>query len=295
MKNSILYALAIALAVVVTSCGVDRAEYDRLAAERDSIAGVAANTNAELAELNGYLGDVASCVDSISTQEKMLLVNVDPETGRTLNRHEIRDRILQFAQIISRQRSRIAELTDSLNSKKANGSAEQVKRLTEMITYLNAQLEAKEAQMNTLRNELANSKRSISELTQNVASLNESNAMLTSENETLDRTVAEQTERLNEGYFMAKPKKELEQMGILKDGFLKKGKFDAGNVRISDCQKVDIRHFNEVNLNSKKPKLLSQAPAGSYTFEKVGDNKYRLVILDTAAFWSLSNIVIIQL
>lgn len=297
MKTKFMWAVGACFSFLFMSCGggVDQAEYDRLAAERDSIAAAASDSRAELNELNAYLGDIASCVDSISTQEQVLLVNVDPETGRPLNRREIRDRIMLFSQIIGRQRARIAELTDSLNNNRGTASAEQIERLTNMITYLNQQLEAKEAQMASLRNELASSKRSIAELTENVASLNESNAQLNRENETLDRTVAEQTARMNEGYFLAKNKKELEDMGILKGGFMKKTKFEVGNVQLSKCQKIDIRHFNDVTLNSKKPKLLTQAPAGSYTFEKIDNEHTRFVILDTSAFWSISNVVVIQL
>ncbi len=278
------------------SCGgVDKSEYDRLLAERDSIAAAADKSGAEAAELQAYLGDIATCVDSISSQERMLTLKVDPETGRAYSRREIVDRIRTFADIISRQRARIAALTDSLNNAHGAAASEKVERLTKMVAFLNAQLAAKEAEMQQLQQELATSKRSIADLTRNVASLNETNSTLTQENETLDRTVAEQTERMNEGYFMAKSKKELEQMGILKGGFLKKATFNAGNVNTSMCQKVDIRHFNDVTLNTKKPKLLSQAPANSYTFEKIDKEHYRLVILDTMAFWSLSNVVIIQL
>lgn len=283
-------------AVVLTGCGkdatVEKSEYDALLAERDSIAAAADREHASLTDLSGFLTQVAMCVDSISTQEGLLTVNRDPETGRKFSRREIITRINQFSDLIKRQRAQIAILTDSLGH---TGAPANVAKLTEMIEYLNGQLEAKERQISQLRAEVASNRRSIESLNATVSDLNQTKAMLESENSTLDRTVAEQTNLMNEAYFLAAPKKELQEMGLLKGGFLKKSSFDASNVNLSKCKKIDQRTFTEVTLESKKPKLLTQAPAGSYTFEDDGDGRKRFIILDTTAFWSLSNVVIIQL
>ncbi len=291
-------AIVILCLMLLSSCtgGVDKSEYDRIVAERDSIANVATTDRAELEGLNSYIDDIAGCIDSISSHEQSLFVKVDPETGRSLTRNEIRERVRQFGEIIARQRQRLAMMEDSLsNTPHKNINNKEIEKLSSMIAFLNAQLAAKETEMNKLRAELASSKRSVEELTENVTSLKATTETLTRENEDLDRTVAAQTEKINEGYLLIRTKKELEEMGVLKGGFLKKTKFDVGNVDIALAQKVDKRHFNEVNLPSGKPKLLSQAPADSYTFEKIDKKTSKFIILDTAAFWSLSMIAIIQL
>lgn len=293
-KGRTLLVMAIAvIAIVATSCSkneenmVSQDSLDRAIAERDSI------QNA-LKSLNGYLDDISFCVDSIASQEGILLNTVNPETGKSYSRNEIRERIEQFGSLIERQRAKIAELTEQL---KNSGSKSEIERLTNMITYLNAQLQLKEDQMNQLRAELASSRRSVSELTQNVTTLTSTNAVIKEENKALDRQVAQQTEKINEGYFLAADKKKLEEMGLIqKGGFLKKSKTDLGNADVRQMTRVDMRHFNDVPLKSKKePKLLSQAPKGSYVFEKNGKDSWTFIITDTAAFWSLSDIVIIQL
>lgn len=298
MKLSLTAATIFMAFLLLNSCGsgVDKEKYDRLVAERDSIANVASANGAELDGLNAYLSDIAGCIDSISYHEQNLFAKVDPETGRSLTRNEIKERVKSFGEIIARQRQRLAMLGDSLNSStQKNINSEEIERLTSMIAFLNSQLQAKETELGKLRSELATSKRSVAELTENVTSLKATTENLSRENESLDRTVAAQTEKINEGYLLIRTKKELEEMGVLKGGFLKKTKFDAGNVDVASAQKVDTRHFNEVNLPSGKPKLLSQAPAGSYTFEKIDKKNSKFIIIDTAAFWSLSKIVIIQL
>lgn len=280
----------------LTGCsnnGVSREEYDAAIAANDSLAAAEKATASELNDLSNFLSLLSESVDSINKEQGIIINSIDPETGRKFNRAELRVRILNFADLIRRQRTRIQELSDSLKTGIAENS--KIAELTTLVDFLNAQLMAKETEVNNLRAQLAAGKKNIEELTAGMQSLTESNTMLTAENETLDREIAAQTERLNEGYVLVKTKKELEEMGLLKGGFLKKSSFQAGNVDISMCQKVDIRHFNDVVLNSKKPKLLSQAPAGSYKFEPDGSGKSLLVILDTVAFWSLSNVVIIQL
>lgn len=297
MKKSYfcLFALLASL-LFATSCSKDsvsRAEYDAMVAERDSLANQNGTTNGELQELNSYLATLSECIDSISAAQALVVQDKDPETGRRYRRDEVRQRLKDLGELIQRQRATIQALCDSLNSREA-GSAK-IAELTSLVTFLNIQLQEKEAEVDRLQQEVASGRRNIEQLTASVAELNETNTTLTEENTNLDNQVAQQTEQMNEGYFMAKTKKELEEMGLLKGGFLKKSSFRSDNIDLSQCARVDMRTFNDVTLTTSKPKLLTQAPDGSYEFRKIDDKKYQLIILDTVAFWSLSKVVIVQL
>ena len=290
-----VFLLFFAPLIIISACsnnGVSKEDFDRAIAERDSC-------QTALNYLNGYLGEVYDCVDSISTQEGLLITNVDPETGKPLSRNEIRERVLQFASLIERQRNRIDNLTDSLR-RAGSGSRAEIARLTQMITYLNAQLEAKEIQMQQLESELASSRSTIVDLSNSIEDLNTTNASLTEKNEALDRTVSEQAqkiEEMNDAYFLAANQKTLEAAGAIQPGgFLKKSKTKVGNVDLSKCKKVDIRSFTSATLSSKKePELISPAPQGSYRFEKTADRTWKFIISNPSAFWSLSNAAIIKL
>lgn len=292
--KSIIFACLGVTSLLSVSCG-DGGKIKSLEAERDSLAMAANDANMRYDELSDLLGEISECVDSVSMQSEIALVTVDKETGRVYSRGELRQRVADLGSLIDRQRQRIAALSDSLNAKSIN--TKEVKRLTQLVKYLNEQLASKEAEMQRLQTELASSKRSIAELQTSVAAAQATNEKLTTENSALDQMVVEQNNQLNQGYFLAKPKKDLEKMGILSGGgFMKKAKFTPGAVSTSSCVPVDIRTFSQVELNSKKkPVMLSQAPASSYTFEEVGKGKWRLVITDTMSFWSLSKIVVIQL
>lgn len=286
----------VVLIPLAISCGGNEARMKQLEAQNDSLQNAVQNATDRYTELSGFLSDVSECVDSVATQENLIFLKTNPETGRPYTRNEIRERVIELGNLIDRQRARIAALTDSIG-KKGDANTNEVKRLTQLVAYLNEQLAAKEAQMQTLQAELATSKRSIAQLQDSVSTAQAANEQLRGENETLDRLVEDQTNQLNQAYFLAKPKKELENMGILKKGgLLKKSKFNPGDVDISMCLPIDTRTFTEATLNSKKkPVLLTQAPASSYVFEEIGKGQWRFTITDTMGFWSLSKIVIIQL
>lgn len=285
----------LALVAALNSCSGSSTDVQALTAERDSLAQAAQEANSRYDELTVFISDISECIDSVSMQENLALMSSDPETGRKYSRKEIRERIQSLGSLIDRQRQRITSLMDSLSANNLN--VKEVERLTNLVSYLNQQLDAKEAQLQKLQGELANSKRSIAELQSSVAMATAANEQLTNENNSLDQLVVEKSQQLQQGWFMAKTKKDLQEMGILSGGnLLKKAKFVPGAVNTSDCAPVDITTFTEVSLNSKKkPVLLSQSPASSYMFEEITKGQWRLTITDTMAFWSLSKIVVIQL
>lgn len=83
-------------------------------------------------------------------------------------------------------------------------------------------------------------------------------------------------------------------MGVIEGGgFLKSSKIKLSNVNISKCSKLDIATFRELPIQSRKVKILSPAPESSYVINRNGDVS-KLVITDATAFWSLSNILVIQ-
>ncbi len=83
---------------------------------------------------------------------------------------------------------------------------------------------------------------------------------------------------LNDAYVLICDKKTLQEIGILTKGnLLKKSKFNPDNVNLGYCETVDISKERNIHLNSKKPKILSPVPSGSYKIvENQDGNGYRL-------------------
>lgn len=165
-----------------------------------------------------------------------------------------------------------------------------------MVDYLSQQLEAKEARINSLLVEINNKNKDIAQLTANVDALKSEMTEVNKKNEMLSTAVVEQTKMLNEGHVLIGDKKKLQEIGILTKGnLLKKSKFNPDNVNLGYCETIDISQIRNIPLNSKKPKILSPVPSGSYNIVDAQDGGKMLVINDPTSFWSLSNILVIQL
>lgn len=293
MKNLLLCTALSITILAVASCS-DRAvntEESRLQHERDSLL-ILANTNQrDLERMTSFFDEVAACIDSVSKQETLLSAQIDIETNRRYSTRELTQRLNQLSEIINGQRERIANLIDSLNNRV---DTVRTGGLRSTIAYLTSQLEQKEIQINHLKAEIGGQKRTISTLTDKVNSLTTEVGELSQQNSSLSQAVQIQTQIINEGYIFVASKDRLKEIGVIEGGGLfKKSKVDISKVTTSMCRKIDISKFNDLRINSKKIKLLTPAPADSYSIISQ-DGTSLLTISDATSFWSLSNILVIQ-
>lgn len=281
--------------LVFTGCrgsGTDAG--DAVLARMDSLQKVADTNAEEYADLSAFVTTIAVSLDSISYQEDMLIAVVNPEKGPS-SREQIRQRIEAFSQLINRQRERIAQLSDSLKAKGKGNNMAQIEKLNGIVAYLTSQLNVKEAELKTIRSQLQDSRASISQLRASVASLKDNVTTLEKRNETLGEVLSTQDEVINECYVKIGTGKELEQAGILtKGGLFKKRKVNYSGFASAGFRKVDIRHLTEISISGKKAKILTGAPAGSYSIASAGKNKWIIHITNPTSFWSVSNYLVIQ-
>lgn len=277
--------------IIMISCSSHDSGIDRIVAERDSLRQVAHESQLRLEDINGAMEILTTSLDSIVSQEGILLVNKDPE-GNIFSRREMRQRIDDFASLIERQRQRIAELSHRLSEQTGNGA--DWSRLSALVDNLNAQLDAKESQISRLRSELTDKNVRITHLNNKVAELTENISALEISNTQLDEALTMQDVVINEGYFIAGDSKFLSQQGILSGGFLKKKKLQYDSFQPGNFLTVDIRHDKVFTREAKKAKLLTPAPAGTYEITKEGKDIV-LRIIDPTKFWSLSNYHVLQL
>lgn len=270
----------------------DNRETEALRNERDSLLILANVNQRDLERMTSFFDDVAACIDSITEQETLLASEVDIETNRHYSQREISQRLNQLIEIIVGQRERITLLVDSLNNRV---DTIRTSGLRSTITYLTNQLAAKEAQISRLQAELSGQQRNIRHLNNRVQDLTSEVSELTSQNEALTEVVQIQTEIINEGYVLVADKQQLKDMGVIQGGGLfRKSKINLGVINTSQCNKVNISTLKEIPIHSSKVQILSHAPAHSYMLQKNGGIT-TLVITDANAFWSLSNILVIQI
>lgn len=291
-----LFLLAGIAAVALFSCDNDQKAIDRIVAERDSLLALTHQQDSAQARIDEYLETIASTIDSINLNERILNVKFD-DNGRPLSRKQIKENLEILGQVVHRQRQRIEELEEQM---KQRGESENSNYRT-LIAHLYKEIDVKNAEIERMEKELSNSKKENEQLKKNVETLTQSVEEMSAQAQLQSQTISEQEQILsaqdqmiNTGYVMIGTNNELKKAGLLKWS----GKLNPNEIDISRFSPVDIRQFTEVMLSSRNPKLLSTHPAGSYKVETEygsGEVVSYLTITDPAAFWSLSNFLVVRL
>lgn len=288
MKRLINHFLCILILSGLSSCG-HRQRIASLEAQRDTLIADKAKQSAELKDLQSYLDTIAGTLDSIAYLENMLFIP-DPENpGRVLTRKEIDKRLKAFHELIGRQREKIQRLEVSLDSSNVN-----VRHLKSMVSYLNTQIEEKDAEINRMRSELKASKANVAKLNEKVSMLESDVAALNESYDELRQEAQQQQEtfdaELAKAYYLLATKKELTSMGLMKNSKLR-----TENIDYSSFNLIDVRDFSELIIPGEKPKILTSMPASAYEIKRNGDSTSTLIIKDKDLFWKTSKALIIQI
>ena len=284
--------IALFIMLSVFSCKNEKVDMSSYMQERDSIMQENKAKTQQLDELNGVLATIATGLDSIAVQENILFTNKGRD-GVMLNRQQIAANLKGMADILARQRAKIKMLQDSLANKK---SSQGVERLQKVVEFLNQQLAEKDQVIQSLRADLNNSKKDITQLRASLSDMRTKANNAEQKTKVLTKALSKQDEVINECYVKIGTKKQLSAAGLLKGGFLQKKKVNYEDVDKSKFNAVDIRKFREITLKSGNPKILTPQPSNrSFHFEESGDGNCTLVITNPTLFWSVSNFLIIQL
>lgn len=284
-RNLLSIAAAAMTAMTIASCGNST---DNSAKELDSLRAVVEEQQSQLQSDEEFTDAINFSMDSLVTAEGMIMKT--PEGG-IASRQKIKQNIEAYRQILQKYRARIDKLKGDIKNMKGAHAA----KMQELIDKMNAQLEEKEAQIAELKKEIEDKNVSIAELNTHVENLNKNVSDLTEQNNAQAQAIIDQTNKMNEAYYIIGTSKELKAKGLLTGGGLfSKKKLDLSSGDMSKLTKIDMRSKKSFNIPSAKPKLLTQAPSGSYQLVKTGDKSSTLTITDATKFWSMGNVLIIQ-
>ena len=291
-QKQIVYVLTMSCVVCIMSCNQsdNSAISDPLQQKIDSLEKVNAETNSQLSDISEYMSIISEGLDSIAAQEAMIINNTSKGIeGRRMTKAEIQECLQAFADLVERQRNRISQLEDTLQNR-----GESLDKLKNIITYLNQQLDEKNQTISRLQASLNSKNVDIQKLNKQITSLTATNEELTTTVKAQGTAIDTQEQVINECFMIVGTKAELKKAGVLTGGgILSKAKLNASGFSSAGFTKVDIRHFRELPIPSKNAKILTQMPASSYTISSVGKESH-LIIHDPAAFWSVSNYLVIQ-
>ena len=283
MKKLIYFALVLPMAMLVIACG----NKTKSNPEADSLRTALSAQMAEMSDMDLFLDAVNASMDSVIDVDGTVLRTVDETT--TSRKDQIKQNIAAYKEILDRQRERLAELEKRLGDSDSKNA-----KMLKTIAALKTQIEEKDKAIAALTEELEQRNYDISVLKENVEKLNTQVTNLEEDNKAKDETITAQTDLMNEAYVCIGNTKSLKESGVMKGGFLKKAKLNMSDVNPAAFTKIDIRNTTTFTIPSKKPEILTQVPAGSYTIKDNGNGTSTLTVTDAAKFWSMTNYLVIR-
>lgn len=284
--RKLLFILSV---VVLASCG-HKKEIARMQAKQDSVAQLGVQKDNTILQYIGAMNQIQMNLDSIKRLEKIVTIQTAPGTEV---QPDAKQKILEDIALINNLLQKNKELVKSLQGKLRKSNMK-IAELEKMIEILNNQIGEKDS-------EIADLKQQLEKLNFDVASLNQKIVTITNENEQAikakNEVIETKTNELNIAYYGFGTKKELETKNVIEKegGVLGMGKtlkmkkdFDP-----AFFMKIDIREFTQLPLNTKRARLITVHPVGSYHFKGTDKTVESLVIDKPEQFWSASKYLLI--
>lgn len=277
-------------ALLLSSCA-GKEENKKL--EEDSIK--IADLTAEYEEATNFndslmllMGDIYSGLDSINTQEGLLY---------NMGNGDATDRRAEIRRNLSSIKSRLAankQLLATMEAKvKAAGNENSVQART--IAQLRQHIEQQNAKIAQLENDLTQAKGQIENLNTQVAETQEQVKVETAAKEEAQAATVAAENEANKVYYAIGSNKELKNKGLLEKKFLGSTKVLKGNFDASYFVTADKRTLKSIPTNSKKVKIWTNMPEGSYRIVGEKDGPKTIEITNPDKFWSLASHLIIQI
>lgn len=282
--NSLLF---IGSVVALTSCSDKKT--DSMQVQIDSLNHVVEQQAKELEYSQGCLSLIAESIDSIAMADNTL-VRVTTNREGTITKESIRENLDGYMKILHRQRARLSNLERQLNE-----SGTEMAKMSNIISYLNKQIEAKDAQIQDLQKMLELRNFDIAMLQGRVTQLYNTNYDLQNTISSQQEVINVAQEMMNEAFYIIGTSKELKAAGVLSSKFLGKSKVNADNINSDIFTRIDIRQVKSIHVDSDSPTIKSQHPSNSYKIiPDKKNNTAEIQIIDEMDFWSLTHYLIIQ-
>lgn len=233
------------------------------------------------------MGDIYTGLDSINMQEGLLY---------NMNSSDAADRRAEIRQNLSNIKARLNANKNLLNEMEAKlkKSNNQNSVLTKTISQLKAHIEQQDQKIAQLESDLANAKGQIENLNTQVAETQEQVRTETAAKEQAQQETVAAENEANKVYYAIGTNKELKNNGLLEKKFLGATKVMKGNFNANYFTQADKRNITTIPTNSKKLKVWSNMPAGSYEIVENANKTKTLKITNPSKFWSITPYLILQ-
>lgn len=235
------------------------------------------------------MGDIYDGLDSINMQEG-LLYSMDKGGEKFDRRAEVRQNLQSIKDRLQANRDLLSQMQAKLDKTGGENSV-----LKKTITDLQARIDRQEAKIAELNTQLEAANAEITQLTEEVTKGKED---LQAETEAREQAQAEATAAENEAnrvYYAIGTNKELKQNGLLEKKFLGATKVLKGDFNENYFTTADKRNLSVINTGGKKVKIWTNVPKDSYEILDNANGTQSIKILNPNAFWQISPYLIIQI
>ena len=277
IKSLGIPAVLFAATLFTAGCGsrTNNEEADMLRAENQSLKQELVQKDQSVTDFMETFNEIEDNLLTIQNKEHKI-------TSGELSGGDMKKRIKAEIDDINKLLLENKELVASLQSKlkKSNGRMADFEKT---IARLNESIMAKDQEIAALNGQLV-------AYNYRVEALNRSSDSLRTDIVAKASTIEKKDNELNQLYYVVGTKKQLMQAGVLN----RKGEFSGKkglklNYTASAFKPADARQLSEIQLNGKKPHVLTGHPTGSF---EVSNQK--LVIKDAGDFWRAGNFCVVQ-
>jgi len=278
------YALMIPL-LLALGCHDYKADIDKLQKEKEQMA---METNYKDSSIATFMNDLNSIEANISAiEQKQANISNNSKTSelKASQVDRINENIRSINALMKENKEKIAAL-----NKKIKNSNLKLADFEKTVAALNNQLVEKDKQLADLNTKL-------DQLNADVVKLNTDIGTMTADNTTKQKTIEDQTTRLNTAYYTTGTFKELQTKKVVtkEGGFLGIGrekKMDQ-NFNPTAFKSIDITKTATIPIDAKDAEVLTNHPSDSYTLEHKGDAVSDLLITNPEKFWRASKYLVV--
>ncbi|HEY0977070.1 MAG TPA: hypothetical protein VGE21_06325 [Flavobacteriales bacterium] len=276
-----LFTAAMAIGLLLQACQTDpktTEEYKQLEGDKQALAQEGGMKDSTINEMFGAFNRVSENLRAIREKQGLLAKGGGVEGGANMEEGIVSD-LRAIDSLLAENKKIIARMRKN--------SKEQGNKLSELektILELERSMGEKDVEIGALKEQLT--------------STNASLASMITMYQDKEQLAEMQKNELNTAYYAVGSQKELRDNGILtkEGGFIgigKVSKLNTAGMSMEYFKKVDITQVQTIPVGTRKAKLITSHPEGSYKL--VGEGKVdNISITDPAKFWSVSKYMVVQ-
>jgi len=284
----IFFTLAI-LFFMLTSCGKQSSEYQRLKEQNDSLINAKHKLQEEVDGYFSAMDQIEQNIEKIKSTENTISIQPVGEELDNDTRSKINENLTYLNEMLQSNKAELARLKSKLK-KSAFKSAE----IERTLVRLTKALEEENSKVILMQAELSKKDSLIVQLSSTVDELGKNVENLSTENKTKEVKIKEQDDAIHTAWYVFGTRSELkEQKIITSDGLFSQQQVLQRDFNKNYFVRIDARNTKSIPLYSSRAKILTNHPKSSYTLEKENGN-FVLIIVDPNEFWSVSKYLVIE-